>query len=237
MGSKRLPGKSMMDLAGQPLVKRILERVKRSVLVDDIVLAIPNTPENKILKALADREGVKCYAGSEFDILDRYYQVARLEKADVILRLPADNPVPEPSEIDRIIKFHRSLKRPGFSSNLAEIFGNGYPDGIGAEIFDYKILDWAWRHNKDSALREHIHLNFFDYTTNKVINKNICPVATLKCPKEFSRPDLVLDVNTQEQYEFMRELYGYLFPKNNLFHITDIIDWYDNKYIKQEGRK
>ena len=29
MGSKRLPGKSMLDLAGKPLIERILDRVKK----------------------------------------------------------------------------------------------------------------------------------------------------------------------------------------------------------------
>ena len=49
MGSKRLPGKSMLDLAGKPLIFRIIERVKRCKNIDKIVLAIPNTKENKIL--------------------------------------------------------------------------------------------------------------------------------------------------------------------------------------------
>ena len=49
MGSARLPGKSMMDLAGEPLVGRILERVKRCTRLNDIVLAIPDTEEDKPL--------------------------------------------------------------------------------------------------------------------------------------------------------------------------------------------
>jgi len=39
MGSTRLFGKSMMDLAGAPLVGRILERVKKVSTIDQIVLA------------------------------------------------------------------------------------------------------------------------------------------------------------------------------------------------------
>jgi len=58
------------------------------------------------------------------------------------------------------------------------------------------------------------------------------------CPAEFRRPDLVLDVNTQEQYEFMRQLYEDLYPANPNFHITDIIRWYDDVYqLRQRTRR
>ena len=59
-------------------------------------------------------------------------------------------------------------------------------------------------------------------------------VGTIECPSEFRRPDLVLDVNTREEYEFMAELYEYLYPRNPEFHITDIIEWYDNVYQRAQ---
>ena len=108
MGSSRLPGKSMMDLAGEPLVGRILERVKRCTRLDDIVLAIPDTEQDEPLQTLADRYGVKVFAGSENDLVDRYYQAALVNETDVIVRIPADNTTPQPEEIDRIIDHHLS---------------------------------------------------------------------------------------------------------------------------------
>jgi spore coat polysaccharide biosynthesis protein SpsF len=230
MGSSRLPGKSMLDLAGTPLVGRILERVKRCELVDEIVLAVPDSAENYPLAKLGKEYGVNVFAGSENDLVERYYQAALLTKADIIGRLPADNATPEPSEIDRIIKHHLSLGRRGFSSNLSVINNSGYPDGIGAEIFDFSLLAEVSEKNTDPMQREHVHLNFFNYATQKAVDEKWCPVSTVTCPKEFRRPDLVLDVNTKEQYEFMRELYEYLYARNKNFHITDIINWFDNIY-------
>ena len=61
----------MMDLAGEPLVGRILERVKRCKRLDDIVLAIPDTEQDKPLQTLANRYGVKVFVGSENDLVDR----------------------------------------------------------------------------------------------------------------------------------------------------------------------
>ncbi|MGD9590863.1 MAG: hypothetical protein AB7G47_22860 [Mycolicibacterium sp.] len=232
MGSARLPGKSLMDLAGAPLVGRILERVKRCSRLDDIVLAVPDTEENRVLASLGESYGVKVFAGSEDDLVERYYQAALWAKADVIGRLPADNATPEPGEIDRIVDSHLSLGRPGFSSNLATIGDSGYPDGIGAEIFDFSLLEQARSQHSDPQRREHVHLNFFDYSANQPVDTDWCPVNTIKCPEAFRRPDLVLDVNTPEQYEFMRALYEYLYPRDPEFHIIDTIHWYDDVYLK-----
>lgn len=230
MGSSRLPGKSMMDLAGAPLVGRILERVKRCMLLQDIVLAIPNTERDKEIAHLGRQYGVSVFAGSENDLLDRYYRAATLYAAKYVVRLPADNATPEPSEIDRIVSHHLSLGRRGFSSNLAEIANSGYPDGIGAEVFDFSLLQEALDKKPNELLREHVHLNFYDYETGISVDPAWCPISTIQCPEEFRRPDLVLDVNTIEQYRFMRQLYEYLYPKNPHFHITDTIRWYDEVY-------
>ncbi|MBM4229338.1 MAG: hypothetical protein FJ184_01145 [Gammaproteobacteria bacterium] len=234
MGSTRLPGKSMMDLAGAPLVGRILERVKRCTKLDDIVLAIPDTERDRVLVGLGESYGIKVFAGSENDLVERYYQAALWAKADIIGRLPADNATPEPGEIDRIVDYHLSLGMRGFSSNLSVIGDSGYPDGIGAEIFDFSLLEEARARHKDLRQREHVHLNFYDYSAGQVVDAAWCPVNTIRCPEGFRRPDLILDVNTLDQYEFMRQLYEYLYPRNPQFHITDTLRWYDNVY--REGR-
>lgn len=235
MGSTRLPGKSMMDLAGAPLISRILERVKRCQRIDEIVLAIPDTPENSVLGDLGRSHAVTVYAGSENDLVERYYQAAIASKADVVGRLPADNATPEPAEIDRIVDHHLSLGHRGFSSNLSVIDDSGYPDGIGAEMFDFSLLLEARERHTDPRQREHVHLNFFDYTTQQAADEIWCPISTVKCPTEFRRPDLVLDVNTQKQYEFMLQLYEELYPQNSNFHITDIIRWHDEVYCSPKA--
>lgn len=234
MGSSRLPGKSMMDLAGAPLVGRIIERVKRCQSLDHIILALPINSENDVLESLAHRYNIQVFRGSENNVLSRYYEAALKYRADIVCRLPADNATPEPSEIDNIIKFHISLKKSGFTSNLAEIYNSGYPDGIGCEVFNFNLLSEAINKNPTSKQKEHVHLNFFNYETGIAVNKNWCPINTLICPEDFRRPDLVLDINTESQYIFIRELYEYLYPKKNDFSIKDIIWWYDNIYKKSK---
>ena len=229
MESTRLPGKSMMKLAGKPLVGRILERVKRCKKVDEIVLAVPDNENNICLRDLANDYNVKYFLGSESNLVNRYYKAAFSLNANVVVRLPADNPVPEPDEIDRIIEYHCNLDKRGFTSNLAQINNSGYPDGIGAEVFDFSLLSEINYKKKTLIQMEHLHLNFFNYENNEVVDSKWCPINTIKCPLEFRRPDIILDVNTLDQYKFMSDLYEDLYLKNPNFNIIDIIDWYDNK--------
>ena len=86
MGSTRLPGKSLMDLAGAPLVGRMLERIKACKSVDVIILAIPDTAENLPLKELGLNYNVIVFLGSEPDLVDRYWQAALSVKADIVVR-------------------------------------------------------------------------------------------------------------------------------------------------------
>ena len=232
MGSTRLPGKSLMLLAGAPLVGRVLERIRSATKIDKLILAIPDNIENDPLDALGKSYGVQIFRGSENDLVDRYYNAAKKLSCKYVVRIPADNPTPQGSEIDRIIDHHLSLNRPGFSSNLAEIYGSRYPDGIGAEIFDFELLEEISADFSDSKKREHVHLNFFDYATQKAVDENWCPISTVHCPSDFARPDIILDVNTQIQFEYMANLYKELYPSNPNFDIKDIIKWHDNHYGK-----
>jgi spore coat polysaccharide biosynthesis protein SpsF len=232
MGSTRLPGKSMMDLAGAPLLGRILERVKRVTSVHEIVMATTEIASDDVLAELGREYGVSVFRGSENDLVDRYYQAGKTHGADIMLRLPADNATPEPGEIDRIVHYHLNSDSV-FSSNLTQVFGNNYPDGIGAEVMDFWAFEEIWAKGADNFRREHAATNFFDYATQTPADNVRYPVGTIGCPAAFARPDLVLDVNTPEQYVFIRELYEYLYPRNPQFHITDTIAWYDNVHRKQ----
>lgn len=226
MGSTRLPGKSMMPLFGKPLLERIIERVKRCEKVDDIVLATTQKQEDDQLCAIAKKMEIEVFRGSENDLVDRYYKSAIKFNADYIVRLPADNPVVEPKEIDRIIE-HYLNSDDDFSSNTHNILGNEYPDGLGAEIFSLEKLKEVLEITIDPRNREHPHTYFYEHPEQ-------FKIGTVKCPIEFRRPDLVLDVNTKEEYDFLAEIYEYLYPRNPNFHITEIIKWYDVNIKSEE---
>ncbi len=235
MGSRRLPNKSMLKLAGEPLVGRILERLQRCQEVDEIVLATPSSTENDDLSALALRWSVRSIRGSEDDVLGRFVQAAKMSRADLVVRFPGDNPAPEPSEIDKIVIHHRARSERGFSTNICSIHGSGYPDGIGAEVFDAELLLEAVARQPTAIQREHVHRNFFDYASESEVDAEWCPVQTVPCPPDFRRPDICLDVNTDAEYQLMKHLYTDLYTANSCFSIHEIVSWWDEYVARAES--
>ena len=109
---------------------------------------------------------------------------------------------------------------------------NGYPNGIGVEIFSVKSLRKIWRYEKRKKYREHITLNFYDYENDRKNKKFNFKVGTVKCPKEISRPELLFEVNYAKDYFFIKKLYQYFLPIKKNFTTKDVLTWYDKVYSK-----
>ena len=104
MTSTRLPGKVLMDVAGQPMLVQQLRRLKQCALVDDIVVATTTHATDDPVAELAHREQVGCFRGSEQDVLARYVGAAREAKADGVVRVTTDCPLIEPEIVGRVVK-------------------------------------------------------------------------------------------------------------------------------------
>ena len=227
MSSTRLPGKSMMPLADKPLVYRMVERLKKCKKVDEIVIATSDQPEDKVLVDLANELGVSSFQGNLLDVRDRYIKAAEKFQADFVMRIPADNPIPDANEIDQLIEFHLENNSSGFSSNLAQVNNSGYLDGIGAEIFSTNLLRESVARSSSDTVKEHVHRNFFDYSTQTPVDASWCPIASPKAPAELRRPDIILDVNTMDDYTKIKRIYDNLYPKNPNFTTVDVINFID----------
>jgi spore coat polysaccharide biosynthesis protein SpsF len=228
MSSTRLPGKSMMPLADKPLVYRMVERLKNCKKIDEIVIATSDQQEDQVLVELAKELEVSYFQGNLLDVRDRYLKAAEKFQADFIIRIPADNPMPDSNEIDKLVEFHLEHNPTGFSSNLAQVNNSGYLDGIGAEIFSTKLLQEAVARSSSETVKEHVHRNFFDYSTQTQVDASWCPVSSPKAPQELQRPDIVLDVNTMEDYLKIKKIYDFLYSQNSNFSTTDIIEFIDS---------
>lgn len=220
MGSSRLSGKSMALMAGKPLLWHFLNRVRRAATPDALVLATTKLAEDDVLEDLARQEfGLSVFRGSADDLVDRFYQAATVNGAEVVVRLCADNPCVEPAEVDRIVEYHLASLND-FSSNTHNIMDNGYPDGLGAEVFSLQRLREIHESVKDPRNREHPHTNFYEHP-------ELYKIGTVPCPQEFSRPELKLDVNTPEELAYIKGIFDNLYPVKADFTIMDVIRWLD----------
>src|SRR5690348_3349029 len=96
MNSSRLPGKILADIAGQPMLQRVFARTSRAASLSGTIFATTTDPSDDPVAEYCDFSGIPFTRGSEFDVLDRYYQAAKSAKADVVVRVTADCPVIDP---------------------------------------------------------------------------------------------------------------------------------------------
>ncbi|MEI6490944.1 MAG: aminotransferase class III-fold pyridoxal phosphate-dependent enzyme [Verrucomicrobiota bacterium] len=152
MGSTRFPGKVMQPIHGVPMIELLLRRLATSRTLDKILLATSVDPCNKPLAEHAHSLGYVCYQGSENDVLDRYYQAAKLSSADVVVRITGDCPLVDPALVDEVVR--------GFLAAKVDYFSNvappTYPDGLDIEVFSFAALERASREASKSLDREHV---------------------------------------------------------------------------------
>jgi spore coat polysaccharide biosynthesis protein SpsF len=205
----------------------MVERLKKCKRIDEIVIATSDQPEDQVLVELAKELQVSYFQGNLLDVRDRYLKAAEKFQADFIIRIPADNPMPDSNEIDKLIEFHLQQNPAGFSSNLAQVNDSDYLDGIGAEIFSIKLLQESVARSSSDRVKEHVHRNFFDYSTQTPVDASWCPIASPKAPKGLRRPDIILDVNTMDDYTKIKRIYDHLYPQNPNFTTVDVINFID----------
>jgi len=241
MSSSRLPGKVLLDIAGKPMIEHVIERTKRARTLNAVTVATTTDPTDDPVAAFAVSMGIAFTRGSLHDVLDRYYQAAKMHKADVIVRITADCPVIDPDVIDETVKL---VTEPAsvlclsssvdFSCNrLPPPFTRSFPIGLDVEVCTFAALERAWKESTETFHREHVMP--FLYEGAHLIPRTP-HLATGISPRGFHiaqlhhTPDygpLRWTVDTPEDLIFIREIFSRL-DKNPGF------TWYDVLKIVQE---
>jgi spore coat polysaccharide biosynthesis protein SpsF (cytidylyltransferase family) len=217
MGSTRLPGKVLKDIAGKPALWHVINRLKESRLIDEIVIATTVKAEDQAIVTLAADSGVKSYSGSEDDVLDRYFQAAKKYCADVIVRVTSDCPLLDPDIVDDVVKYFLENCYDYVSNTWASAQGDSkqtYPVGLDTEVFSFKVLERAWTDAKLPSEREHvtpfIWKNFALFRIGHVDNDE--DLYYMRWTLDYER-DLL----------FIREVYKQLSSKGLTFRSNEII--------------
>ncbi len=156
MGSTRLPGKVLMDLAGRPMLAQQLRRIARCREVDAVVLATSHNASDDPVAALARQEGVPVFRGDEVDVLGRFVGAAREHGADVVVRVTGDCPLLDPEVTDRVIR--ELTDHAGACDYASNVLERTYPRGLDAEAFFFDTLLRIDRLARAALEREHVTL-------------------------------------------------------------------------------
>ncbi len=101
-GSTRFPGKSLVQIAGKPLVQRVYEQAKKATLLDDVVVA---TDDLRIVEAVKSFGGKAIMTASTHPSgTDRLAEVMARRSEDVVINIQGDEPLIDPADIDALAR-------------------------------------------------------------------------------------------------------------------------------------
>lgn len=215
IGSRRLPGKVLLDLRGKPDLWQVVTRVSRAKKIDKIVVATTILEEDHQIAAFCNQEHINIFRGSPDDVLDRFYRtIMSLEengdKIEFVVRVTADCPLIDPEVIDAVIE--RMLE--GGYDYVSNVIPPSYPDGLDVEVFTIQALKSAHEHARLPSEREHV--------TPYIINS-----ATMRRSNVYNDVDLSglrWTLDEPEDYEFIRQVFDHLFDNKPGFTMKDVLD-------------
>lgn len=227
MGSSRLPDKVLLDIAGQPMLARVIERARRAHGLEAVAVATTEQPSEDPIAAFCAQRGYLCYRGSLHDVLDRYYQAARQLGAETIVRLTADCPLIDPGLIDEALSvFHgqptHGVEEAGPGGQIFDFVANRlpppwhrtYPIGLDIEVCSFQALERAWREADQPHQREHVMPYLYE-------QEGRFRVAVLDHEPDYGH--LRWTVDTPQDLEVVRQVYAYFSGRDD-FSWLEVLD-------------
>jgi spore coat polysaccharide biosynthesis protein SpsF len=217
MGSSRLPGKVLKHICGKPMLLWHVERVKRSRLLDDVIVATTTSKKDDEIVSFCKQHAIPCYRGSEDDVLNRIASLICHHHIDVHLEFCGDSPLTDPQIIDEFVGYY--LKHQSSFDYVSSAMKTTYPPG--QEVIVYRggvLCELDKTLSSDDPMREHVGYNITRFPDRYRL-------ASLEAPDWFYEPEAYLEVDTPIDLEMMRQLIGFFVDKGiEHFTLSQILD-------------
>lgn len=200
MQSTRLPGKVLMPLpfpAGHPILGHIIDQAKKIAGVTKVIVATSNNIENDPIESYCKEREIRCFRGSENNVLSRFVQIAQSEKFDHIIRLTGDNPLLDLDEIESTLKTH-------IENRNDYTYSKGLPLGMNIEVARSNSIIESFNQN-DLTPSDYEHVTLY-----------------LKRKQNFQKQEVELNsslasnrftIDYPEDYAFMSLIFSYFDTK------------------------
>ena len=209
--STRLARKALADIMGKPLLLRLVERLARTMPVEDIVLCTSINRQDDEIEVLARQHGIKCYRGDEHDVMARFIGAADFYGATTIARVTGDNPLTDSEMLAYMFECHAAA--------AAEYsYVDDLPVGTRAEIIDVACLRRIHGQLADPSYSE-----YMTYMLKRPDKLKMLKVPVMD--PRLRRPELSLTVDTEADIALVREIYERF--EGEPPSLADIIRWLD----------
>lgn len=217
MTSSRLPGKVLMASCGKPILQLMIERVKRSRLLSDVVVATTVNKEDDPIVSLCRDIGCTYFRGSENDVLDRVSSAAAESKTDVVVELTGDCPFIDWRHIDYLLSIYDSGKYDYVANNMKQTF----PVGFDIRIFSAEMIAKLNKETKSMLDREHVSIHFPNHP-------EIYKCFNWEASQSEYAPDIEVTLDEMGDYKLINAIFEGLYPTNEDFKGSDVVS-----YIKE----
>jgi len=224
LASTRLPRKVVAEIAGKPMLERLVERAARSRHLDRLVLATTVAPEDDLLVELAGRLGLTVYRGSVEDVLGRVLAAAEAAGADHVVALTGDNPLVDPELIDDVLTYYQTGRFDYVTTTHMHHSRNWtaertFPVGVSVQAFSTQVLADAASRTADPVVRGHASFAIYDHPDRYRL-------GAFEASGKYGgwrHPELRLTVDTPDDLVLMRAIFETLHPRNPDFSTGEAI--------------
>ena len=217
MSSSRLPGKVLVPIVGKPMLALQIERLKRALTLNKIVVATSDGSDDDPIADLCLQLKVDCFRGSLDDVLDRYYNAAKTYQADIVVRLTADCPLSDASVIDDAVK----LFEKGSYDFVSNTIVRTWPQGLDVEVLKFSILENIWRISELPSEREHVTLRITAHPNHYKMGSLINPHDDTSNHR--------WTVDEEADLKLVRIIYASLYPSNPKFKSEDVLKLFEKQ--------
>ncbi len=218
MTSTRLPGKVLLPLEGEPVLSRLVDRLKKSRYIDEIVMATTTNPHDDVIVELAKQKVIKCWRGSEDNVLERVLQAAQSVDADLIVEITGDDPLIDWRHIDHLIDMFTTGSFDYVANNLERTF----PRGFDVQVFPVAVLNEVYTLTKDPVDLENVSIYIYNHPEKYRL-------GNWKAMGFMRRPDIRVTLDTPADYEFINTIFQKLLPDNPDFSAEDVVHLLERK--------
>lgn len=218
MASSRLPGKTMLPVVGEPVLYRVVERIRRAGRVEEVVVATTTNPADDVIVTYCRTAGIAVHRGSETDVLQRVIDAARAHRADVVVQLGADCPFYDSALIDELVGIYVG---GGFDyvTNDIELT---YPEGVDAHVVGRRTLEEIAV--KTSRPQDHDDVPRYIWE-----HPHQYRIFNLRAPAGWEAPQVRLTLDYPEDYRVTTTIYEALYPRHPDFTTRDVLSFLDDR--------
>jgi spore coat polysaccharide biosynthesis protein SpsF len=150
--STRLPKKVLLKILDKTLLEYHLERLYNEKL-PVYIATTTNECDNPIID-ICDNLRIPFHRGDEADVLGRYYNCAKDNNLDIIIRVCSDCPLIDLQLIKEGLNQYLELNDPDVY--LSTVLQKSFPKGLDFEIFSFSSLEEAYKLATQDFQREHV---------------------------------------------------------------------------------